>query len=181
MENSFRAIRMRGILILQIASLAAVALSFWLAVSAYPLLPDTVAVHFDFSGVPDRWETKTWFTVLLFPLIQLGAFLLVTGLNIWAALSPESLAYISLPIDKQKLSSAEQKEKIRLLAAFSGSLINLLIMVFMTYVNYIVLQSEKTARGGPEGPVFFATGAFLACLSGVVAWVSKEARRIARA
>ena len=175
-----RRVRILAIIILQIASLAVVALSFWLAVSAYLLLPDIVAVHFDLSGVPDHWETKTWFAVLDLPLIQLGVFLLVTGLNIWTVLSPKSLAYINLPIDMRELSSAEQKEKIRLLAAFSGSLINLFTMIFMTYVNYFVLQSEKTSRGGPEGQVFFATGAFLACLSGIVAWVIKEARRIAQ-
>lgn len=60
-----------------LAAMAAVGLMWWVAATAYPRLPPRIPVHFDGSGVPDRWTDSSpgeWF---LLPIIGTGMALLL--------------------------------------------------------------------------------------------------------
>lgn len=47
-----------------VAAAVLLALDVALTVAVYPSLPDPMPVHFDASGVPDRWVPKSWWTAL---------------------------------------------------------------------------------------------------------------------
>lgn len=62
-----------------------IALSFW----AYPLLPDMVVSHWDFSGQANGWSSRE-FHVLLFPALLFGMYLMF---NLMPKFDPRSERY----------------------------------------------------------------------------------------
>ncbi len=65
-------------LFISLAALWIVAAVLW------PLLPEKIPMHFDFSGVPDRWEARSATTWFLIPALGtlIALFLAVTGWSI---------------------------------------------------------------------------------------------------
>lgn len=57
-------------------SLALVGAMFVFSLLSYPVLPDTIAVHWNAEGAADGFALKNPFTVFFVPLIGLGMFLL---------------------------------------------------------------------------------------------------------
>ncbi|MBU2703356.1 putative membrane protein [Sporomusaceae bacterium BoRhaA] len=138
-----------GFLTLQFVSFILVIVSFYFAIPAYSALPNTFPVHFDLSGTPNRWESKSWIGVLQLPLIQLGVFTLIAAVTFWSVYSPRSLAYLNLPqLDKTKaLKLPDEKQKeIRLLGAGFTSMITLFTSLMFTIINYQLLRAETTGR-----------------------------------
>ena len=92
----------KGIFTLNLVLIAAALIA---SVALWGMLPNQVPIHFNFSGVPDRWVDRSFFSWYLLPLIALamvGFFLAVTSFatrspklwnvpnpRLWLALSPE--------------------------------------------------------------------------------------------
>ncbi|MBQ8598674.1 MAG: SdpI family protein [Oscillospiraceae bacterium] len=68
------------------------ALALLISLCAYPLLPEQIPVHFDFSGTPDNYSGK-WF-VLVIPAIMAALLLLAEFLPKW---DPKSDNYSKFP------------------------------------------------------------------------------------
>lgn len=127
---------LRKILILELASLILVILSFYLSISNYSSLPNLYPIHFDYSGTPNGWTRKSWSDVLGLPLLQLGIFSFITVLTMWEVYSVKPRTY---PDEKQKT--------IRLLSAIFINVLNFLISFLIITINYQLLQAEITGRG----------------------------------
>lgn len=141
--------KLRGILLLQLASFVLVIFSFYLTISTYSSLPHTYPVHFDLSGTPNRWEMKSWINVLQLPLIQLGMVGFMATLTFWSVYSPRALAYLNLPpLDTTKMLKLpdEKQIEIRILSAIFISTIILFISLMFTIINYQLLRAETTGK-----------------------------------
>lgn len=171
--------KLRVIQALQLASLLVLIFSFWLAISSYSSLPQTYASHFDISGAPNGWTTKSWFNVLLLPFIQLGLFLLLVGLTYWIIFSPSSLDFINVPINKE-CPSKEQKKKVRWLSALSLSLINLWVLFLFAFINFIVLHSAIIGKSPSITWILILVIMTLLCITTSVIWLTLAIKRVER-
>jgi uncharacterized membrane protein len=171
--------RLRTIATLQAVALVVVAASFWQTVAAYPALPHTMAVHWSVAGQADGWAAKSWGKVLLLPLIQAGTCLVLAGMSFWVAFSPGALAYVNLPIDKSGLSD-EQSLQVRLLTAQGMSVINLLVLATLTYLNYVILRAAGSDRGPGSAATMVTVLAGTAGILVTVTWLIRAVRRTAR-
>ncbi len=71
--------------IVAIAALVISLIALWvLAALLWPRLPERIPMHFDFSGVPDRWEARSATNWFLLPALAtvFTAFLAATGASI---------------------------------------------------------------------------------------------------
>ena len=170
-----------GVLILQLASLAVVACSLWLAASVFSSLPQTFAVHYDLLGAPNGWMTKSWLGVLQLWFIQLGVFLLLAGMTFWIIVSPRSLGYLNLPgIDRERLLRLpdEERERVRWLAASFMSLIDFFVLLFIGYIDYDILRSAIVGKSPSDGMILIATILLLVCVFAAIGWLAGSAKQI---
>lgn len=60
------------------------------AAIAWPHLPPRIAIHFGFSGRPDRWVSTTWMAWFGLPLLAVAMTLLLLGIDTLLQRSPET-------------------------------------------------------------------------------------------
>lgn len=70
--------------------LVLLALFFAGAAIAWPHLPSRIAIHFGFSGRPDRWISTTWIAWFGLPLLAVAMTLLLLGIDKLLQRSPEA-------------------------------------------------------------------------------------------
>ncbi|MCL2265420.1 MAG: DUF1648 domain-containing protein [Treponema sp.] len=114
-----------GILII----LAAVTAS----VMRYPVLGDTIPVHFNYNMEPDRWADKSWLTVMSMPLSGLGLLLLMF-------LAAVSIEKVKLQIDPNnpRLSFAQHQVYRRRMGHAVG-FVTLIIIVIIAMTQFLSL------------------------------------------
>ncbi|TDW97534.1 SdpI family protein [Dinghuibacter silviterrae] len=90
----------------------------------YPGLPQTVALHFNVKGEPDRWGNKseTWLPILMLSVVALGVGLLVR--------------FLPLIDPKKKVQYSE------------GTLIKLSygLVLFLTVLNFMIVHASQTGH-----------------------------------
>ena len=69
--------------------LVLLALFFAGAAIAWPHLPPRIAIHFGFSGRPDRWVSTTWIAWFGLPLLAAAMTLVLLGIDKLLQRSPE--------------------------------------------------------------------------------------------
>lgn len=166
---------LRIIKILQGVALVVVAANFWLAFSAYPGLPHIMAVHFNDAGNADSWATKSWGTVLMWPLVQLGILLSTVGISYWFISSPGSVSYINLPGIVPSRMSDDQKERLRFMSAQGFGIISLILVGLFTLVNYTTLQAELTGHNNSTAVMMIVSLLTPLLVIGVIAWMATAA------
>lgn len=113
-----------------------IALSILFTAISYPNIPSPFPTHFDFTGTPDAYEEKSFFSVYFIHIILIITYLSLTALN-WLLIyrSPNFMNYINIPMDKSKLN-AGNLEKIRTLTFAFLYLTNFIIVILFSYINF---------------------------------------------
>jgi uncharacterized membrane protein len=114
---------------------------FALAIMRYPALPDMIAGHLDANMQPTMWVEKTWWSVLMMPVLNAAtlAILVMTAVFI---------EKVKLQIDptKQRLSFAQHRVYRRRLGHALGFL-TLIIILFMSVLGLPIIFPESPVWG----------------------------------
>ena len=106
-------------------------------------LPETVAMHFDLNGNPDRYGNKNelWATGALLFVVTIGTYLLMTNIH---------------RIDPKRYQK-EMQDKYDKLA--------LVIVIFLSALHFLVIHSSAKGRiTSPPGLIFAGVSVLLAIL-----------------
>ena len=139
-------------------------------------LPDRVATHFDGSGQPNGWMSRSshlWFTLvfgLAFPLI-------VAAVHFCTRFLPDSL--INIPKRDYWLSAERRADTFAYL--FRQSLWFACIGVcFVTAIQFLIVRANLYPPGHLSTPLLFAvTGGFLLALAVWAVAMIRHFRRVA--
>jgi uncharacterized membrane protein len=142
---------------LELGALILLVATFSYAAMYYGRLPDTIPVHFNASGDPDRYGQKT--TLLVIPAI--GLFIFV-GLR-YLSRFPEHFNY-PVPITSEN-AAFQYRAGLRLLRS-----VNLACMALFTYLTFGTIQ---TATGNWNG---LGAGIFWFIILGIVALIWQAVR-----
>ena len=109
-----------------------------LAVVSYMLLPDTVASHFRFDGIPDSWGSKTVGVLILLAieLVLFVVFLLVPSSVSWI---PKR--WVDLP-NKDYWLKEENKPKLKAKLEVASSKIGIAILALCFCLGLLVLEAN---------------------------------------
>lgn len=126
---------------------------------AYPRLPERIPIHFDLSGQPDRWETRSFASWFMLPAIAAALALFLHAVSPYATRHPELW---NLP-DKRRFLALDEAAQAPIVArmqefvAFVGVVVTALLGVIQAG---IYRASVGAARGLPVWALA-AIGAFL--------------------
>ena len=154
---------------LELVSLFLVVLAFYIALSNYLALPDTIPTHFDAQGIPDDWSGKGM--TFLSPLVNVVIFLSLTLFNFWFALVNDPKRFINLPKKRKEALTKAQGETLRVALNRCLFVLKILILGLLTYLTW---QMVEIALGSADslGLFFwFFIGALL-ILAGYMVWKS---------
>ena len=147
-------------LVFAIASILVFAgFSLWFWIQA----PDVVASHFDSSGQPDDWSSKTSTLAWLVPL-GVGLPVLLSIRAIWEKL-PKSL--INIPSKDYWLEHGEDVFLFDCLMQFLRIVAGLSALLFASVL--VVIMREGRGATMPEWMTFVPTVIFIACI-GLALW-----------
>lgn len=149
-------------LILEIATIALVLLGFYFVGSNYAELPDKVAVHWDFYGEADRWDSPT--QLFLLPAIGLFLFVLLTILGFF----PSKFKYPVAVSDSNR--DALYKMGLRTL-----QITKLLTVAIICYITYGTVQS---ALGDGGMPNMIPVVIFVLLIVGLAVWATVRQKKI---
>lgn len=125
--------------------------------------PDVVASHFDSSGQPDDWSSKTSTLAWLVPL-GVGLPTLMSIRPIWEKI-PKSL--INIPSKEYWLEHGEETFLFDCLMQFMRIVAGLTALLFATVLVMIVREGRGATM--PEWMTFVPTVIFIAC-TGLALW-----------
>ncbi len=93
---------------------------WWRAAVWYPRLPDRYPIHFDMSGTPDGWASKSVATWFLLPLVSLVMTALMMGLGLGGinAMARHTPGLINIP-RKDEFLRLSPEERVRVLGPMS--------------------------------------------------------------
>ncbi|MGE5681154.1 MAG: DUF1648 domain-containing protein [Bacillota bacterium] len=123
----------------------------------YPLLPDKMATHFNFSGNADGWAGKTpFFMIFVFIyFISIGSMLL---LSFFINKIPNSM--INLP-NKDKLLAPERREvTLSYISKFLIDLASLTALLFI-FLNYFVFVTNINNKHSLPLNAMYVVGLFV--------------------
>lgn len=129
----------------------------------YPQLPQSIPRHFDASGRPNAWGSKS--TALILPILSLGLYAALTVLNRF----PHRFNY-PWPITESNARSQYALAR-QLLAAIKAS-----VGCIFTYMNWATIETGLGNRRG-LGAWFLPTAVFLT-LAIVVAYFYRARRLV---
>jgi len=153
----------------EIISLILLAFAFYIVLSNYAILPDTIPTHFDAQGIPDDWGSKN--TIFLFPSLNAFIYLGCTFLNIWFAIVEDPRRLISLPQKRLARLTEEQTEKLRIFLNRCLFLLKILIQSLTVYGVYITIEIALAKATGLGTPFLLFIGTIIALASFMI-WQS---------
>jgi uncharacterized membrane protein len=134
--------------------------------SYYFILPDPIAAHFDASGRPDNWWSKSGFFIFdaVILLFLMAEFTLVPR---WIAKTPPSL--MNLPNKKYWLAPERRDETFAVMRHFFEWFAVLLLTLF-TVVNQLVFRANISHENLNGVAIWTAVILFILA---VVVWLAK--------
>lgn len=147
--------------ILEVCGAAILLLLLVYPLTMYADMPDTIPMHFDASGNPDRYAAKV--QIWLLPILELAVYIGLVYLNRY----PHTFNY---PLD----ITEENAERQYQLATRFIRLINISVAVVFCYITYQIIQSAMTGVGG-MGTWFLPTVILLTM--GPIIWYLVKASR----
>ncbi len=127
-------------------NLALVLLSLLCMYLCTGLLPDRVAVHFSFSGIPDGWSSRTEFLVIFSALLLFSPALM---LGIAWAIKVLPTSMINMPHSDYWLAPERKEEAFRriqsVLHAIAATTTALLLFMFIATVHANVQEDVRLA------------------------------------
>ncbi len=150
---------------------------FWLLVVAaalhmiyyYPLLPDRVASHFNGSGRPDGWTSKTTFFLIYAGVVILMAIIQITT-RLTLAKTPSSL--INLPNKDYWLAPERRAQSMGLLMKYMTGLWSATLFFLMSTIHFAI--RVNLGRSRDLGDWFFFLAAYVIF---TLAWTAALVRR----
>ena len=154
---------------LELISLFLVILAFYVALSSYSALPDTIPIHFDAQGIPDDWGSKGM--IFTFPILSTVVFLSLTFFNFWFALVDDPKRFINLPKKKREAVTEAQAEILRV---FTNRCLFILKILILSLFAYSTWQTVEIALGSASslGAIFWLFIGALLALVGYMVWNS---------
>ena len=154
---------------LELIPLALLILAFYIVLSNYSFLPDTIPFHFDARGNPDDWNSKG--TIFLLPTIAAVVFVLLTSFNVWFACANGPKRLINLPEKRKEALTKAQTEVLRLFMSRCLFILKILIMGLLTYLTW---QTVAIAMGNASrlGSPFWLLTAALVIFVAYMVWKS---------
>jgi len=138
------------------------------------LLPDPVASHFNASGQPDGWMSRTGYLIFVCAM-GLGLPVFLVGLMYLIRFFPAWM--VNLPNKNYWLASEQRPYTLEYLVAHSFWLACLMIGL-MAGAHYLTIQANRSVPVQLPGPAFAVLmGGFLA---GMAVWVIALLRRFRR-
>jgi uncharacterized membrane protein len=128
----------------QLPTLVFAALVAWFAgelTVLWPRLPERIAIHFDFAGLPNGWSTREQLMVLM--TVQFAVFGALLGSAQWLERLPDRL--ISLPNKAYWL--APERRAATLAAVGDG--MRWLLLATMTFVAIVMIAALKANLSSP--------------------------------
>jgi len=156
---------------LELLALLLVILTFYIALSNYSLLPDTIPSHFDASGNPDELSGKG--TIWVLPIISAVFFLLFTFIYFLLAVVDDPRQFINLPVRKSTMEamSEEQVEKLRVFVTRSLFVLKIISMGFFVYMTWQTVEVAQ-GRASDIGTAPWLFGGVITVICGYVVWKS---------
>jgi uncharacterized membrane protein len=131
------------------------------AIFYYPQLPNTVASHFDGSGVANGWSFKETFF-----LIHFGAIILITGTFLLFPLILRHLptSIINLPNKKYWLSEERREQTFMFIKGKMCwfGVVNLLLIICT--IQLAINANLDPKKGFSSSTMWMVLGAYLICL-----------------
>jgi uncharacterized membrane protein len=121
-------------------------LSFYVVISNYNALPETIPTHFNFRGMPDGWGGKGG--IWIFPGMGIGLYILITGVSLALAAVGDPKKMINLPSDIKARIGEAQAEELR---TFLVRALLAIKIVVLGMEAYLVNASINVALGQADG------------------------------
>lgn len=160
---------------LELIALFLLLLAFYIALSNYSILPDTIPVHFNAQGIPDNWGSKRM--VFLYPGLNAFIYVSFTALNIWFATTKDPKSLINLPQKRKAVLSNAQAEELRTFLNRCLFLLKVIIQGLTIYLVYITIELAW-GRVNSLGQGFFLFIAAIIGVAGFMVWKAFHLTRI---
>ncbi|NLD54674.1 MAG: DUF1648 domain-containing protein [Burkholderiaceae bacterium] len=126
-------------------------------------LPERVAIHFDFSGAPDNWASRSG-AVLIMGAICLGMFLLFWALARWLPRLPLSLLNLP-PATKARWVEAGQERQLKASMGEDLYVIGGLTMLLLSGVQVLTVLANRREPAALGWGAIVLVGLFLAAIT----------------
>ncbi len=148
-------------------------LAFYLVISNYARLPETIPVHFGTQGTPDGWGNKN--SLLIYPIMGLVLYVFFTVMNLLFALVRNPKQFINLPPRQKAALTESQAEKLRLFLNRNLFALKILTLGFLTYSVHTTIE-VALKRATSLGPFWFL---FLAAIMLLALYIVVGSLRLA--
>ncbi|MBI2853450.1 MAG: DUF1648 domain-containing protein [Chloroflexi bacterium] len=140
----------------ELVPLALLFLAFYLAITAYPSLPDRIPSHFNLGGLPDQWGGKAG--IYTFPVVGTAVYLMVTAITVAFSIAKDPKSLMNLPRKAKDAITPAQAEELRTFVTRSMMVLKCLVLGMSAYGTYGTIQvaTGKAASLGTEFNLFFA-------------------------
>ncbi|MCD6599044.1 MAG: DUF1648 domain-containing protein [Dehalococcoidia bacterium] len=154
---------------LELIPLTLLILSFYIVLSNYSSLPESIPFHFDAQGNPDDWNSKE--RIFLLPSIAAAVFVLLTSFNVWFASVNDPKCLINLPEKRKEALTEAQAELLRL---FIGRCLFILKILILGLLTYLTWQTVELAMGNVSrlGSLFWLITSVLVIFVVYMVWKS---------
>ncbi|MFC2073105.1 DUF1648 domain-containing protein [Chloroflexota bacterium] len=146
-------------------------LTFYVALSNYLALPDTIPIDFNIRGIPDEWVNKN--LIFLYPGLSTFIYLLFTSINIWFAVTKDPKSLINLPTKWKASLSDLQTEKLRVVLNRCLFIMKVLVQSLSTYLLYISIEIAL-GRASNLGTLFALLILAIFTITGLMVWRSLQ-------
>jgi uncharacterized membrane protein len=154
---------------LELVSLFLLILAFYIALSNFSLLPDTIPTHFDAQGNPNDWSSKR--AIFLSPIISAVIFILLTTISVLLAIVDNPKRFINLPKRRKEALTKAQTDTLRIFVNRCLFILKILLLCLFTCLTW---QTVEIALGEADRlgiPFWLFIGAILV-LAGYMTWKS---------
>ena len=127
---------------LELIALFVLVFTVYWVIANYAFLSETIPTHFDFQGIPDKWGSKN--EILVFPIMGVFLYIVLTTLNIIVAVAKDLRKYINLPSKRKAALSDVIVEELRI---FLNRSLFALKVVTQGLVAYLLFMSIEVAQG----------------------------------
>lgn len=142
--------------------------NWWLAISAWPELPERIPMHYDLAGNPDRWADRSllgWFGVPLLGTV-LGVLLGLLLPRWTVGMAARNSPWLNVP-NKRAFVRLSEPARVRAVQPMVLGLVRIALLVQLL-LGYLVYGGARIATGAwqslPSWPSFAVLAALLACV-----------------
>ena len=160
----------------EIIPLLLVVLTFYITLSNYSVLPDTIPIDFNSEGVADDWANKNM--IFLFPGLAAFSYIFFTFINIWFAVTKHPKALMNLPAKRKANLSDSQTEELRVVLNRYLFILKVLVDGLSVYILYSVIEVALGRANNLGVPFTLLIAATILVTVGLMVWKSFRITRV---